>query len=137
MKKSAKEILKQFWKAVVKENDEKWIQEVLQKKPNRGPCGDLPEILRQMLDKGVSLKQITRLVRIMQYQTLFQTCYILNGNLESDKPKVSWELVEINPTSKQITGVIANLDEFCLKCDPEENEMCPPVEEEDYSTKII
>lgn len=137
-KKAIKEILKQFWNGVVKESDVQWITKELDRKPNFGPCGDLPAILNEMVNKGVDKRQIARFARIMQYQTLFQICCVLNGNLESDNPSVSWGLVEVEPKTGRILSELSDLDEQVLQADPEDNEMRPSNDnDEDYSVRII
>lgn len=132
-------LMKKLWQGVVAQGDTNWIDEEIQRQPTNNPCGDLPTLLKEMLDKGVDPKTITRLVRIQQYSTLFHVCYTLD---EPDNNQYQWGIFggkgngETGLDTKTMRSVEC-LHEEILIADPTGNEMRPPEPEPDFSVKIL
>jgi hypothetical protein len=123
--------LRQAWRHVVDENDHSWIQtEIDRSAQDRGaPCSGIGPALTNLLNKGAEAQDITDVVRIMQYNFLFNICYLLGdpGDVEPEVQHVLWQLMQVDENGK-IVSTIDALHESCLGTDPTDREMRPRTE---------
>src|SRR5215467_5217941 len=80
--------LRQAWRIVVDEDDTSWIQSEIEssrKRPN-APCAGTGIALQNLISCGADPRDLTDLVRGMQYALLFSLCYLMDdpGDLEPD-----------------------------------------------------
>lgn len=127
-------VMRGMWKGVVSEEETDWIDSYASEAPSDLPCGDLPLLIQEMREKGVSDQTIARFAKIMQYSTLFHIAYHLSDPCASyedfddipEDEQVWWSLFVIDPdelTPKDV--IIDGLHEVALLCDPSEKEMRP------------
>jgi len=117
---------KTLWNGIVPEDDDSWIDREIDwaAKYTTVPCAQIGPALREMLGKGVTRAAITDLVRVMQYETLYHACSILDGSREEDVPITQWKLHQVDEEGKPV-AIIGGLHEVLLSMDPTEREMRP------------
>src|SRR6266702_4019882 len=69
--------LRQAWKLVVRENDVNWISEARQIKSD-GPGGDIGPALARLLSADCLERDLTKIVRVMQWRLLSGLCQLLD-----------------------------------------------------------
>jgi hypothetical protein len=123
--------LKTAWNAVISEGNDTWIDNAIkqsEREPN-DPCSGAGVALKRMLAAGISRQDITSLVRVMQYETLFALCYQLDDSSVAEYPaetlpQVHWALMQVTEEGEHV-GEIGGLHESVLELDPTEREMRP------------
>lgn len=124
--------LRQAWAQVVDENDDSWIDRVVQaaRKNPEAPFSGQGHAIERMLALGVARSDIVDLVRNSQAEMIFGLCYLLedpsfDAEDEDHIGTVGWALVttsdEFEPTLETIDG----LHESVLDTDPTGREMRP------------
>lgn len=115
--------LRQAWRCIVAENDRHWIGEQREADP-KVPGSSIASALDRVLSRGVDEKDLTTVVRVMQWQLLFALCCILDdpGKLEDDVKNVAWRLFQVDENGNPITA-IAGLHESVLETEPSGREM--------------
>ena len=120
--------LRQAWKKVISEDDHSWIErEIADADRNPGkPGSSIGRALRNLLANGSKKRDISDVVRVMQYDLLFGLCYLLDdpGELGPEVGNISWGLVEFSE-NREPTAPIAGLHESVLEMDPTGREMRP------------
>jgi hypothetical protein len=123
--------LRQAWKYVIDEDDESWIDDLVNNADEKRnePCSGLGPAVKRMLAAGVPRADIVDVVRITQYQLLFNLCYQLSDPsevdfLDSTMPPVDWKLFEVNAKGEALAPM-DGLYESVLSLDPTGREMCP------------
>ena len=119
--------LRQAWKLIIDEDDEKWIDiyRAPAAKPNEPGAGIGPA-LNRLLSSGANKKDITEVVRVMQWELLFCFCYLLEdpGDVEDEVRDLGWALFQVNEEGEPIVP-INGLHESVLEMDPTGREMRP------------
>jgi len=120
--------LRQAWRIVIAENDSSWIQSQIdysRERPN-APCSGIGVGLQNLLSCGADPRDITDVVRGMQYALLFSLCYLMDdpGDLEPDVENFSWGLMQLNEDGQPVAPIAA-LHESVLETDPTGREMRP------------
>jgi hypothetical protein len=121
--------LRQAWTHVVPERDDTWIdawRELAAASPG-APCAGIGPALERLLAAGASREDLSAVVRVMQYSTLFGLCYLLDdpGEVEPEVADVAWALVEVDDEGT-VGRHIGALHESLLETDPSGLEMRPP-----------
>ena len=120
--------LRQVWREVIAEDDRDWINaEIEWSKKNEGaPCSGIGPALERVLGKGAEAKDLTEIVRVMQYRLLFRICYLLSDPSieEAELENFGWGLFQINDNG-EVVGSIDCLHESLLEMDPTGREMRP------------
>jgi hypothetical protein len=120
--------LKQAWEGIIGDGETQWIQKAIersQKNPT-APYSGLGQSLQRMVDKGVSLEDISEVVRCMQADTLFSIAYLMDGpahTAHESLTDVSWGLFETDEDERPIGPQIGGLHESVLEMDPTGREM--------------
>ena len=126
--------LRGAWSYVVSESGD-WIAErrARARKPDE-PLGGVASALERMLAKGISVEDLTEVVRGLQYEVLFGICYLLDDphratlGLERELDAVGcdplWSLCELDPSFRPVR-LIGALHESALHSDPTHREMRP------------
>jgi hypothetical protein len=122
--------LRQAWRrSVIREGDDTWIDDVTANAArNPGePCTGAGPALERALAAGVTREDLTEIVRVMQYSTLFDLCYLLEdpGDLELELEGFCWGLYQLDENNEP-TEPIVGLHESALSLDPTGREMRPP-----------
>lgn len=117
---------KALWEGVVREDDAKWISQRIQwaKSRPRDPCAASGPALQEMLNRGVSHQAINDLARVLQYETLFHACTIIDGERIEDVPIAGWVLHQVDDNGAPVAA-INGLHEVLLSLDPTGREMRP------------
>ena len=118
--------LKTITSGWLKENDIEWVNNQIEydySKPG-DPCSQLPKALKEMLDKNVNRNAIVDLIRVIQYDTLYQVCATIDMTSEPDTPVRAWGLYEQDEDENPLDS-INSLSESLLNFDPSGNEMRP------------
>jgi hypothetical protein len=115
--------LRQAWRNVLRPSDTGWIDEALKLEPS-GPGGGIVRSLKNAEAAGVTREDLTEIVRVKQWELLFQFCYLLDDPQieEADARGISWGLFQIGEDDlpgRQING----LYESVLETDPTGREM--------------
>lgn len=119
---------------MVLDGDTKWIEAYRQapEDPN-APLASISPALNRLLAKGIDPRDLTEVVRVMQYDVLFAVCYLIDDpsaalegldDLRSELSKIGWALFEVdedNHSSRPMDG----LHESLLETDPTGREMRP------------
>ena len=110
----------------LKEDELDWVNNRIQYNYSTpgDPCSQLPQALKEMLDKNVSREAIIDLIRVIQYETLFHVCSTIDRTYEADTPVSEWSLYQLNDNDDP-TDIISGLHESLLEFDPSANEMRP------------
>jgi hypothetical protein len=120
--------LRQAWQHVVPEDDSSWIEvwrEMAAQSP-AAPGAGIGPALERLQAAGVNREDLTTVVRVMQYSTLFGLCYLLDdpGAAEPEVEDLGWALVEVDPEGN-VGRHIGALHESLLETDPSGREMRP------------
>jgi hypothetical protein len=124
--------LRQAWKLVVKEDDREWISEQRRVDPN-GPGGDIGPAIARILAAGGDENDLTKVVRVMQWDILFGLCYLLDNPdhlrddreiIEKEAGNIAWCLFQIDENCQPIAEV-GGLHESVLETEPTGREMRP------------
>lgn len=115
--------LRQAWKLVVAANDTCWIERELQADATE-PGGAIVSALRRLLANEASATDLTTVVRVMQWQLLFELCYLLDdpGDLEPEVEDMAWSLFQIDDAGRPLKP-INGLHESVLETEPSGHEM--------------
>ena len=92
----------------------------------RGPGGGIVRSLKNAEAAGVTREDLTEIVRVKQWELLFQFCYLLDDPQieEADAQVISWGLFQIG--KDDLPGQrIDGLHESVLETDPTGREMRP------------
>jgi hypothetical protein len=120
--------LRQAWREVVDDNDHSWIQaQITWSASNQGePCSGIGPALQRLVDRGADPQDITDVVRVKQYEVLFQICYLLGDPSlpEQELEDFCWGLFQVDQNGK-IGEPIDGLHESVLETDPTVREMRP------------
>ena len=117
--------LRQAWRNVVRHSDTGWIDEALKSDPS-GPGGGIVQPLKNAEAAGVTREDLTEIVRVKQWELLFQFCYLLDDPQieEADTQDISWGLFQIG--EDDLPGQrIDSLHESVLETDPTGRDMRP------------
>lgn len=77
-----------------------------------------------MLDKNVSREAIVDVIRIIQFETLYHVCSVIDGVYEAEVPVKDWSLYQLDEDGNPVDP-INGLHESLLQCDPSGHEMRP------------
>ena len=118
--------LQQAWKLVVDEDDEEWIAAAQSAAAAaRGePGGALGPALDRLLAQGASKKDLTTVVRVMQWRLLFSLCYLMEdpGLPDDEVGDIAWRLFQVDEEDQPIAP-IGGLHESVLETEPSGREM--------------
>ena len=117
--------LRQAWRNVLRPADTGWIDEALKGDPS-GPGGGIVRSLKNVETAGVTREDLTEIVRVKQWELLFQFCYLLDSPRieEADADDISWGLFQIGEDG--VPGQHINgLHQSVLETDPTGREMRP------------
>jgi len=117
--------LRQAWKLVVSDNDSSWIRE-LSRVGSDKPGGDAEPAIARLLAAGGQEDDLTKIVRVMQWQLLFRLCQLLDdsGNVEGEVRDIAWRLFQVDESDHPI-ALMGGLAESVLETDPTGREMRP------------
>jgi len=120
--------LRQAWQHVVGDGDQTWIdawRDLAAQSPS-APCAGIGPALERLLAAGADRDDLTTVVRVMQYSTLFGLCYLLDdpGDVEPEVAELGWALVEVDEEGT-VGRHIGALHESLLETDPSGREMRP------------
>lgn len=120
--------LRQAWTHVIADGDDAWIdawRELAAQSP-AAPCAGIGPALERLLAAGVDRDDLSTVVRVMQYSTLFGLCYLLDdpGEVEPEAAEVAWALVEVDDEGT-VGRHLGALHESLLETDPSGREMRP------------
>lgn len=120
------QFLGQAWRLVVDENDTAWIESALGVQAD-APGRAIHGALQRALENGISKRDVTAIVRVMQRRLLFGLCYLLDdpGDVEPEAADIAWSLFQVNDEGRPL-AVINGLHESVLETDPTGREMMPP-----------
>lgn len=121
-------LLRQAWQHVVADGDQAWIdawRDLSAQSPS-APCAGIGPALERLLAAGADRDDLTTVVRVMQYSTLFGLCYLLDdpGDVEPEVAELGWALVEVDAEGT-VGRHIGALHESLLETDPSGREMRP------------
>ena len=124
--------LRQAWAQVVDENDDSWIDRVIEAArnyPDR-PFSGGGHAIQRMLALGVARSDVVDLVRNSQAEMIFSLCYLLedpsfDAEVKSRVGTLGWTLVETNDEFEPTGETIVGLHESVLETDPTGREMRP------------
>lgn len=117
---------KALWNNVLSEDDDSWVDNMItnsQQRPDE-PCAQAGFALSEMIDKGVSRETITDFARVLQYDTLFGVCSLIDGATEAEVPISHWLLHQVDDEGTPV-AIIQVLHEVLLGMDPTGREMMP------------
>ena len=124
--------LKQAWANVVDEQDESWIDRMIETahRDPEAPYSGQGLAIERMLTLGVKRSDIVDVVRGSQAEMIFGLCYLLEDpsledELEERVGTVGWALVTTNDDFEPTKEVIGGLHESVLETDPTGREMRP------------
>jgi hypothetical protein len=120
--------LRQAWRSIVPEDDHQWIDREIaasERRPTE-PGAGAGLALKRLIDAGANRGDLTELVRVMQWQLLFQLCYLLEdpGDVEPEASHVAWALFEVDKNG-QPTRQVGGIHESVLETEPSGREMRP------------
>lgn len=124
--------LRQAWAQVVDENDDSWIDRVIEaaRKTPEAPFSGQGHAIERMLTLGVPRSDIVELVRNAQAEMIFGFCYLLedpsfDADVEDRVGSVGWALVATDDDCEPTRETIGGLHESVLETDPTGREMRP------------
>jgi hypothetical protein len=122
--------LREAWRSVVAPDDSSWIDGAIEHARRRpeDPGAGVGPALERLLALGADRRDLHKVVREMQYETLFSLCYLLEdpGSLEPEIADVAWRLVRID-SDGEVVGTIDGLHESVLETEPAGGELRPAV----------
>ncbi len=109
------------------EDDEGWIaaaQSAATAAARGEPGGALGPALDRLLAQGASKKDLTTVVRVMQWRLLFSLCYLMEdpGLLDDELGDIAWRLFQVDEQDQPIAP-IGGLHESVLETEPSGREM--------------
>lgn len=115
--------LRQAWKLVVAADDRAWLSENIAGADE--PGGDLAPALGRLLAAGTSERDLTTVVRVMQWRVLAGLCQLLDdpGDVEAEVADIWWQLFQVDESGRPIAS-LGGLIESVLETDPTGREMC-------------
>jgi hypothetical protein len=115
--------LRQAWRRLLPPANTAWIAEGLQRSPKE-PGGGIARALSNALATGVSREDLTEIVRVKQWELLFDLCYLLSDPQadEVEAADIAWGLFEIGPDGLP-ARLMDGLHESVLETDPSGREM--------------
>jgi hypothetical protein len=121
--------LRQAWSLILREDNTDWVQGEIaraQRRPD-GPYAGVGHALRRCVEKGVSIQDLTDIVRGKQAELLHYFCYLLGDPSfpEKELSDLQWGLFEIDMDGNPIAPGIGMLHESVLETDPTGREMRP------------
>jgi hypothetical protein len=117
--------LKALWDAIEPEDQGGWFEDEIdwaRSHPN-APGAQLGPALAEMLAKGVRREAIIDLIRVMQYNSLYHACLLIDGALRVDLPIRDWALHQVDAEGRPVA--IIRLHEVLLSMDPTGRELRP------------
>ena len=116
--------LRQAWRLVVPPGDVTWVAHG--KSIDRGPGGEIGPALTRLLSLGANEKDLTAVVRVMQWRLLFGLCYLLSdpGDVEDEVKDLAWGLFQVDEDGQPVAS-IDGLYESVLETDPTGRKMTP------------
>jgi hypothetical protein len=124
--------LKQAWKLVIDEDGRDWISERRQIDTDN-PGGDIGPAIERILAAGADESDLTRVVRIMQWEILTGLCDLIDdpeylrddrGIIEKEAGYILWGLFQVDDNGYPVTE-IGGLHESVLETEPTGREMRP------------
>jgi len=117
--------LREAWKLVVADNDFTWIPARANDDP-AGPGGEIGPALQRLFAAGAAERDVTAVVRVMQWRLLFGLCHLLDdpGQLEEDVRNIAWRLFQVDENDQPVAKM-NSLHESVLETDPSGREMRP------------
>lgn len=118
--------LRQAWRLVVERGDDTWISEsraAAAASPD-DPGSAIGPALERLLAIGASEKDLSVIVRTMQWKVLAGLCYLLDdpGITEDDVRDIAWRLFQVDEKDQPV-AVISGLHESVLETEPSGLEM--------------
>src|SRR6185312_15468308 len=130
------------WTMVRDDEDTAWVKEIADSKPSRGLVSDHQEIIRRMLDAGVSERDIARLCRITGFETAQGILNMIddpgavyfefknhprfkNDPRYKEAPELSW-CIQVFDAAGADLGRLDGVHEEFESLDPTDREMGPP-----------
>jgi hypothetical protein len=119
-----------FLKAItsewLKEEDLNWVDNQIEFNYSQPaePCSQLPNALKEMRERNGSREAIVDLIRVIQFDTLFHVCSIIDKSIEADTPVKNWSLYELDEDNNPKDS-LNELHESLLAFDPSGKEMRP------------
>lgn len=124
--------LRQAWAQVVDENDDSWIDRVVEaaRRNPEAPFSGQGHAIERMLALGVARSDIVDLVRNSQAEMIFGLCYLLedpsfDADVEDRIGTLGWALVTTNEEFEPTDEIIDGLHESVLDTDPTGRQMRP------------
>lgn len=129
-------VMRGMWSGVIGDEDTAWIEEHVASAAHapKGPTAGVGAALRRLLAAGADPKDLSEVVRGMQYSTLFRIAYVLDDALSAldgvrdavpELAEVDWSLFEVNADGEPIRPISGGLHEIALSMDPTGREMRP------------
>lgn len=120
--------LRQAWRLVIDENDHRWIAAEIRAAEQHpdAPGAGIGHSIKRLLASGADRRDLTELVRGMQWTLLSGLCYMLEdpGDLEPEIENMTWGLYEHDRHGNP-KYPIDGLHESVLHTDPTGREMRP------------
>ncbi len=115
--------LRQAWRKVLPPSETSWIDADLSTDAN-APGGGIVRALRNAESAGLSREDLTEIVRVKQWELLFQLCYLIDDPQieETEAQEVAWGLFEVDEDGAPLRR-IDGLHESVLDTDPTGREM--------------
>jgi hypothetical protein len=124
--------LKQAWAQVINEQDDSWIERVVEaaRRNPEAPFSGQGLAIARMLALGVERSDIVDVVRSAQAEMIASLCYLLEDpcladNVEEHVGALGWALVTTNDAFEPTDEIIGGLHESVLETDPTGREMRP------------
>lgn len=101
--------------------------------PDNEPGGDAGPAITRILAAGGDENDLTKIVRVMQWRTLFGLCYLLDdpdhlrddrGIIEKEAGDILWFLFQVDDNGYPVAEV-SGLHESVLETEPTGREMRP------------
>lgn len=117
--------MRQAWKLVLPEGSTDWIEEAKRVAPT-GPGGGIVGAMERLLATGARPDDLTEVVRVMQWELLFNICYLLDdpGEVDVKLSDISWKLFEVDSENRPVADM-SGLHEYVLTTEPTGREMRP------------
>jgi hypothetical protein len=119
-------VLQALSSAWLPETATEWVTARLAERPAGSslPGAQLPAVVQEMVRQGVRPESIVDLVRVVQFETLFHACQVLDGTPDAPTPGTNWALFEVDEHGHP-TRPIEALYESLLAFDPSGKELRP------------
>lgn len=121
--------IKNAWATIPDNGDTTWIKREIDNATANptAPYAGLGMALARCKAKGVDDEDLTEIARCLKAQTLFHTCYLMDGptDLPEALEDVSWGLFQLDDIGRPFGRKIGGLHESVLGFDPAGREMRP------------